>query len=512
MAYLDEFRRAIKVKQPKQARSNALAVQYPEYEQSIPQYITPSPYSLASQGFKANTLIYACIMYRMSAISAAPMWIYDVGGAQAKVMNDLRARQILKAPNERMSERQFWQVTQMYLDIAGSAIWEIEYNKVGEYLNLWPMRPDWCSFKRGNGRPIAFVRYAPPGMEEKDVPIDNVLLFQYQDPLNPMLKGYSPTMAALRDIGLDNSMSSFLTSFISSGAKFSGVLSTDQDLDDNEAERIRSRWKTQHGGTTNWSDIVVLGHGTEYQPISMDFDEMAFPELDARTEARICMAFQIPPILIGTKIGLQASSYSNYEQARKAWYEEWVTPQWEFLAEQYGVQMLKEPDQFGRLSMPANYLCEFMVKKVAALQVNRDLAFRRSISAARSNVITRDEARQEIGYDAVDNAPVFIGPVSNSNTNAVDDIAGNGSHGIGSDRIANEDLGEGSLGADAIAGQDELTDASIAAQSMERKQFASFAKRRIAEGKAIEVFDFQWKFHTNDEAIMIVRDFMAKHG
>lgn len=467
-----------------QQYSRAISAQFAEFEQSNPQGTVPSPYILAQQGYKTNTLIFACIERRMKAVSAAPLWIYNILENQKERVQDTAVAKVLEHPNERISQRQFWQITSMYLDIAGTALWEIERNNAGEVIALWPMRPDFCSFLRGNGRPLRAIRYEPFGLPPQEIEIDNVLLFQYFDPINPLLKGYSPTMAALRDISVDNGMSQFLYEFIRNGARFSGLLSTVQDLDDIEAERIRTRWKQQHGGVENWNDIAVLGNGATYQNTSMNLNDMAFPELDGRIEARICMAFEMPPVLLGAKVGLKASTLTNYEQSRQAWYEEWVTPQWEYLAEQVQVQMFKKRE--GPITTyDTSYMCEFMTKNVAALQKNRDLAFRRAISAARANVFTRDQALAEIGMAPVDNAPIYVGP-----TLEMSPTTGANSRGGHEDSIAESENRESMPDTNAVG--------TGAEQILEQKQFRAFATKRLKEGKPEDLDKFVWKYSDKD--------------
>jgi HK97 family phage portal protein len=477
-------------------RSAAFSAHYPLYEQTSPQYTAPSPYQLAQQGYRANALIYACIDKRMRAISAAPMRIYDISGAQPVVIRDSPALRVLHQPNERISERQFWQITSMYLDISGFSCWEIERNNGGDPIKLWPMRSDWCSFMRGNGRPLRVVRYQPYGLPYQDIPVENILLFQYFDPIFPLLKGYSPTMAALKDIAVDNGMAEFLFNFIKEGARYSGLLSTDQDLDDIEAERIKQRWKSQHGGVENWNDIAVIGRGTTYQNTSMNFNDMAFPELDGRTEARMCMAFQMPPILVGAKIGLRASTFTNYGQAREAWYEEWVSPQWEFLAEQYQTQMLRDYDAAGNVVNDPNIYCEFYTKKVRALQPNRDQSFKRAVLAAHANVFSRDQALEEIGSDPVDGKNVYVGATITLRES--------------SSLVGESDI-TGLLGAIASPDEDlELRQAAdkpikSADQVLEERQFKAFAAKRIRENHPSEIDQFEW-LHTPVEDQKILYD------
>jgi len=471
MGFWDTLVQSVTGRRKENKASPAYASIYPVYEQQTPQYPAPNPYSLAQAGYRSNELIYACIGKRARAIAEAPMWVYDDSGETPEEIKDHSLRLLLRHPNERVTEKKFWQITQIFLDIAGFAAWEIERNNLGEPITLWPMRPDFCSFYRGDGRPIRAVRYQPYGLPPVNIPIENVLLYEYFDPLFPLLKGFSPTMACLRQLGVDNSTTDFLKLFMQDGAQFSGLLKTVQSLTDVEAERIQQRWQKQHGGVQNWAKVAVLGSGAEYQSTQMNMRDMTFPELDARTESRICMSFEMPPILVGAKIGMDRSTYSNYAEARRAWYEEWVSPQWEILASDTQEQMLPQYHDDAD-----SYLCEFMTRKVKALQEDKNLTWQRSILASTSGVITRDEAREEMGFDPIDNAPVFV------------------SSGAPEPGEETAEIPEQLM--PFVSGESDTEDpyGSDAEQELEEKQFRSFAARRLKENKSAEISSFKWRF------------------
>jgi hypothetical protein len=90
----------------------------------------------------------------------------------------------------------------------------------------------------------------------------------------------------------------------------------------------------------------VLGRGLEFKTTQNTFREMVFPEVDARSESRICMAYRVSPLLIAAKVGIGVATYNNYAEARKAQAERVTIPEWEFLAGNLWQQLLPdfEPD------------------------------------------------------------------------------------------------------------------------------------------------------------------------
>jgi HK97 family phage portal protein len=321
------------------------------------------------------------------------------------VLHDHPARALLAKPNVSIGEADFWKATEIFLCTAGFAAWEIEMNNKGEPIGLWPMRPHWCSFMAGNGLPVRAVRYQPDGLSQPMyVPIDRVLLFTEFNPLRPQISSLSRTAVALRSIEADNAATDFLAMFFQQGASMPGVLVTDQVLNDSEAERIKARWREYHGGYQNWGDVAVLGKGTRYEPVSQTFKEMDFSNIDGRDEARICMVFQVPAMLVGAKVGLNASTYSNYAEARKAFYEETIVPRWKWFENIIDAQLLPKFDGDTK-TWPA-----FDLSDVRALAEDETAKWARAQGAAGMNLITRDEARVLIGFDAIDNGePVWLG-------------------------------------------------------------------------------------------------------
>lgn len=389
------------------AGTDAYSAVFPLWEQNAPTYPIPNAWSAAQIGYNKNELVYACIQKRAVAVSEPPLYVYDQPDKKARKRIDAHpVRDLLSKPNQMMGEVDFWQTTEIFTNISGFAAWEIEFNNSGDPIGLWPMRPHWCSFLARKGQPVAFVRYQPDGLPAVDVPIDRVLLFMELDPLKPQIRPLSRTSVAMRVITSDNAVTDFVTKFFQQGASMAGVLKTQQSLNEAEATRIRSRWRDTHGGLDNWGDIAVLGQGTEFQPTSMTFQEMDFANVDGRDEARICAVFGVPPIIINAKVGLSAATYSNYQQARQAFYEETISPRWQWYESIIDAQLLPKFGGNQRI-YPG-----FDTSVVKALQEDRQLTWQRATQAASTGIITRDEARQEMGFDSVDGAEkVFIGHV-----------------------------------------------------------------------------------------------------
>jgi HK97 family phage portal protein len=451
----------------------------PLYEVTSPQYPHPNAYQLANVGYRRNEVVFACIQKRAAAVAEAPIALYR--GNTEKPLNAHPVLDLLKQPNEAMGQVEFWQAVQIYLDIAGFSVWEKEYNRIGQVMHLWPMRPDWCSFMRGDARPLQYVRYQPyGGIPYVDVPIERCVVFMEFDPLYPMLKGLSRTMIATRATGVDNAATDFLKLFFEHGAQSNGILKTKQSLERAEALRMKALWREQHGGYENWQDITVMGSDVDYVATQMNFKDMDFTNIDGRDETRICQVFDVPPILIGARIGLDRATYSNYQQAREAWYQESISARWRWLESEVTQQLVCAPEFEGPESDTA---ARFNTQNVRALQEDRDAKWTRAVAAAQANMVTRDEARKEAGLEPIDNDDVFIGVTVRATSTTTDATAVGGQ---------SEDPGvaAGLIAGQPLAGHRAPGQPSPAAQFnglvAQQQQHAALRKQALANvGKAI---------------------------
>ena len=473
----------------------AYASIYPVYEQQTPQYPNPSPYNLAQTGYRTNELVYACINARAQAIQEAPLKLYipdPDGDNTPELVKKHPMMELLRNPTPGVSQAEFWGIVETTLLISGFSAWEIEYNNGGQPVALWPMRSDWCSFLRGDQKPIRAIRYQPYGLPPADIDIENVVMFQYFDPLFPLLKGFSPTMAALRIISTDNEATNIVKAMLHNGGRLSGLLKTQAMLNDIESQRIRDRWRQQHAGAENAGDIAVLGSGVEWQAMSMTPQEMVFNDLDARSEARICMTYRVPPLYIAAKIGMDRSTYSNYTEAKKSFYENTIVAEWRFLASQIWEQLLPHYEENKN-----GYYCEFETSEVKALTEDANARHDRAIKGYVSGVLTRDESRDIIGLDPIDNSPVFA-PGQPAPGGEIEEPEPETPE-ITSGQIASPDAVEGN--------NPQLTEQEIMAQTLEQKRFREFAKRRIKENKAADITSFQWKVIPKERQVELLAEF-----
>ncbi len=288
-----------------------------------------------TEGFNMNSLIYSAIMFKARSIMTAPLRAYSGDPENPTPLKpDHQLSQLLHRPNDYQSGPEFWQSAVVHLNIAGNAYVHLDRgpSMIGFPKSMRLMRPDRVFIIPKDGRILGYL-YVPEGKSREDgLPIVATDMIHVKFP-NPGDRfegwgyGLSPITSVARSGDVDNRVTEFLGIFFARGTMASFLLSTENDLSDAQAARIRERWTSIYGGSENWAEVAVLDKNTKAQRLNMSFEEMGFGAIDERNESRILGPFGVPPILIGTRVGLNRSTYSNYEQARRAFWEDTFVPE-----------------------------------------------------------------------------------------------------------------------------------------------------------------------------------------
>jgi phage portal protein BeeE len=84
----------------------------------------------------------------------------------------------------------------------------------------------------------------------------------------------------------------------------------------------------RYAGVENAYRTLVMDSGAKVQMVGADFQQMDYVSSVKSLEARIASAGGVPPIIVGLKAGLDASTYSNYALAMRAFADHTIRPQW----------------------------------------------------------------------------------------------------------------------------------------------------------------------------------------
>jgi phage portal protein BeeE len=141
-------------------------------------------------------------------------------------------------------------------------------------------------------------------------------------------RGMSWLTPVVREINADSGMTGYKTQYLNNAATPNMLIKYDHEISDEAARKVGAAVQARHGGVGNAFQTMVLDKGADVTVIGADFKGMDFTNVQAAGENRIAVAGGVPGIVVGLKEGLQAATYSNYEQAMRRFSDLTMRPLW----------------------------------------------------------------------------------------------------------------------------------------------------------------------------------------
>lgn len=387
--------------------SKSVAAIMPSWAGGTPMYSGGGFDNILNSGWRANELIYACVSKTAKTASQVRIVVKDKAG---KELPDHPLAKLLATPNPEMSEYDLWSSAIMMTLLAGRAYYEVELDRGGTPARLWPLRPDWVKLALKDAVTLDHYEYRTPEGALAVLAPEQVLNFHAYDPAG-LFSSWPPAAVAMHSADVDSDATNLIRTIFQEGGMPMGMLKTKQRLTDAQVTEIRARWHERYSGWHNWFDPAVLDADADYQRMGLTFEELGFPSLDERTEIRICMVFDVPPIIVGTRAGLAHATYSNYEQARKAWWQDGLMPRYADMLDVVRTQLIPLfPDR-------NNLVVEWDFSGVPAMQEMQTEVWTRALAAFAGGGITLNEYRDAIGMPSRGpSGDIFIRPATQIET------------------------------------------------------------------------------------------------
>jgi len=209
-------------------------------------------------------------------------------------VSDKREFQIFKKPNRIQTKYDFIELTMMYLELRGACPYLVNRLKNGRITELLPFDPNMLIVHEKNNFEADYYEININGKFHR-LELSDILLLKYTDPSNPT--GWiSPIEAANRDIKLDLYASYSMSQTFKNDSRPSGILSTDAKISVDEFDKVRDKILSMVQGMKNRGNILPVGHGFKYTPITMAAKDMQLIEQRGWTQNTVSEVFGVPPI------------------------------------------------------------------------------------------------------------------------------------------------------------------------------------------------------------------------
>lgn len=252
---------------------------------------------------------------------------------------------------------------------------------------------------------LRYVVTTPAG--ERFVPPERMwhaFLWNPQD----VLTGFAPVRAAASDIATGVRMRKWNLNLVKNMARPPGSLSTAQALTDQQWARLNEFVAKKYAGPANAGKVPVLEAGLKWEREGLTPAEMDWSRGLRETRRDIVTALGVAPELMGDP---ETKTYANALHARLALYEDAVVPLLKVVAHSLTIKLRRYwPDVVFTLD----------IDSTPAMQERRREYAQTLEHLVALGIITRNEARQELGWEPIEGADALLVPLGLSPIDDVD--------------------------------------------------------------------------------------------
>jgi hypothetical protein len=297
--------------------------------------------SYVQQAYYANPVVFACMRARRSLFTEARFQWQRFRSGRPGDLFSTPEMDVLETPWPGGSTGDLLGQMIDYADLAGDAF----VTRVPGGLRM--LRPDWVTIILGSrsdpsadssaiDTEVFGYAYYPGGRYAGAKPVfllqDEVAHFApVPDPLT-RFRGMSWMTPIVHEVMADTAMSQHRLRFFENGATVNLVITLDPSVVREEFDAWVAAFKAGHVGREKAYKPLYLGGGTTVTKVGSDPKDLDFKQVQGAGETRIAAAAGVPPIIVGLSEGLQAATYSNYGQARRAFADGTMRPLWRMAA------------------------------------------------------------------------------------------------------------------------------------------------------------------------------------
>ena len=420
MAIYDNIKNIFKTKeQPKVQRKEAPVVYYNSLGYDSSPKISYD--DLATDGYSENAIVYRCINEISNNASRVKINLFR--GDQE--LDNHPLLDLLYNPSPTMSQVEWFQALYSYLLISGNNYMLSVGGDNTPPTELYNLRPDRMKIRSGTrAMPVAYD-YMLKGqiVESYDVDqstgaskVKHIKLF---NPLDDYY-GMSPMQASSVDIDQHNLANKHNVNLLQNGARPSGaVIFNPKDetgghvqLSDVQRNQLMNDVNQRFSGTGNAGKPMLLEGDFEWKEMGLSPKDMDFIQLKNMSAKDIALVYGVPSQLIGIP---DSQTYSNFAEAKLALYNETIIPLLDRIQGDLNEWLVP---MFNEQGLELRY----DIDSIPAMAEQRKRVFESVSAGVKEGILTRNEAREQLGYEPIEGADSLLVSANLMPLNLADDM------------------------------------------------------------------------------------------
>lgn len=360
------------------------------YFYDLPEYM-PNYHShvYAREGYAHNPIVYKCIRLISDSIHNIKLDYYNKNNnSLQKANSQSKLCKLLKRPNNIQNAVSFLDEIIVQDRLYGNvflllvlednkyinSMYCLDYNSIRQEDNNY--------YYETNNKSVKFTIDKLTGKAKNK---NQVLIhLKSYNPVNKS-KGLSPLESVAGVIDLYNNGINWNTSLLKNSAKPSGLLKTNTTLLDEQYLRLKEQFRQFFQGANNTGNIPILENGLEFQAMGLSPQDMDFLNILKFAQKTIANVYNIPLGLITD----DNSTYNNIQESKRALYYDAVIPVFNRVIQSLNYHLAEYID---------GEYAELNLDSIQVLAPDRQKIFDNIIKAVNSDILSREEARKELGY------------------------------------------------------------------------------------------------------------------
>ena len=404
---LDNIRNIFKTKEIQKKEAPIVSYQSLGYDVS-----TKIAYQdLAKEGYSENAIVYRCI--NEIANNASRVNINLFRGDQEVDNHPLL--DLLYNPSPTQSQVEWFQGLYSYLLISGNNYMLSVGGDNTPPTELYNLRPDRIQIRTGQRAMPQSYDYMIGGQIVESYEVDQATgnsKIKHIKMFNPLddYYGMSPIQASSVDIDQHNLANKHNVNLLQNGARPSGaVIFKPKDetggnvqLSDNQRSQLQSDINSRFAGTGNAGRPMLLEGDFDWKEMGLSPKDMDFIQLKNMSAKDIALVYGVPSQLIGIP---DAQTYSNFAEAKLALYNETIIPLLDKIQGDLNEWLIP---QFNDEALELRY----DIDSIPAMAEQRRRVFESVTTGVKDGILTRNEAREQLGYEPIDGADSLLVPAN----------------------------------------------------------------------------------------------------
>lgn len=332
---------------------------------------------------------WACTRLTAGAIASMPLGIYERRPDGSRISADHQLRPLLTdSPDGERTAFEFWEAAVAWLLATGNAYAEI--SRIGgriTALNLLPSEA--VSVTREPETGALRYRFTDRG-KAVELPAESVLHlkgFGFGGDL-----GLSVIQFGVHSLGAAIAADETAGKLLGNGMMPSGVLSSEQELDEEQREQLQKIMQ-HYSSSTNAGKLMVLEAGLKFDQLSLNPEDGQLLTSRAFSVEDICRWFNMPPVIIGHAANGVTAWGSGIEQLILQWLTSSLNPLAIRLEKRIAMQLFAPGER-------ARFYPEFNREGLLQADSAAKIAF--LSSAVQNGLMTRNEGRGKLNLPRVD--------------------------------------------------------------------------------------------------------------